>query len=86
MSSFPEPVRGEIRYVYKEAFWLVFLCGVAFGGAAVVQFWFETDIHLRGSLETEYGLEGHNTDIESNAEGQDSVRENRSKMNARTVS
>jgi hypothetical protein len=56
INSVPEPVRGEIREVYKEALQLVFLAAVAFGGAAAVLFLFEKDVKLRKELQTEYGL------------------------------
>ncbi|CAG8951936.1 hypothetical protein HYFRA_00005742 [Hymenoscyphus fraxineus] len=56
VNSFPEPVRSEIRAVYREALKLVFLVAVAFGGFACVLFFFEKDVILRKDLETEYGI------------------------------
>ncbi|KAI4863261.1 MFS general substrate transporter [Hypoxylon rubiginosum] len=56
INSFDEPIRGEIRAVYREALKLTFLIGVAFGGLACLLTILEKEIKLRKDLETEYGL------------------------------
>ncbi|KAI0117974.1 MFS general substrate transporter [Nemania sp. FL0031] len=56
VESWAEPVRGEIRAVYREALKTVFLVSVAFGGAAFLLFFLEKDVPLRKELESEYGL------------------------------
>lgn len=57
IQSFPDPVSGEVRAVYREALKLVFLVSVVFGGVAFLLFFLEKEMPLRKSLETEYGLE-----------------------------
>ncbi|KAI3394645.1 hypothetical protein diail_2455 [Diaporthe ilicicola] len=57
VESFPEPVRGQVRAVYREALKYVFLASVVFGGVAFLLFFLEKEVPLRKSLETEYGLE-----------------------------
>lgn len=57
IQSFPDPVRGQVRAVYREALKSVFLASVVFGGVAFLLFFLEKEMPLRKSLETEYGLE-----------------------------
>ncbi|KAI0799070.1 MFS general substrate transporter [Xylaria sp. FL0064] len=56
VAAWAEPVRGEIRAIYREALKTVFLVSVAFGGAAFLLFFLEKDVPLRKELESEYGL------------------------------
>ncbi|KAJ0115639.1 hypothetical protein J7T55_010462 [Diaporthe amygdali] len=61
IESFPDPVSGEVRAVYRGALKLVFLASVCFGGVAFLLFTLEKELPLRKSLETEYGLEDPQT-------------------------
>lgn len=69
VNSFSEPVRGEIRAVYREGLYLVFAVSIAFGVLAFLLAVFESELPLRKELETEYGLEVDASAMASEADG-----------------
>lgn len=76
VNSFPEPIKGEIRAVYREALKLVFLVAVAFGGLACLLFLVEKDVTLRTGLETEYGIVDKKTVAGTRGGNEDSENSN----------
>ncbi|RYP10841.1 hypothetical protein DL764_000393 [Monosporascus ibericus] len=74
VSSFDEPLRGEVIGVYREALRLVFLVGIAFAGLAFLLVFIEKEIPLRTVLETEFGLAEAKTaekDVEKSSDNAD---------------
>ena len=69
VDSYPEPVRSQIRNVYKDAMQLVFQVGIAFAGLAFLLVFLEKEVPLRTELETEYGLK------ESKIKGSEKIAE-----------
>ena len=57
ITSFAEPLRGEIVEVYTQALRKTYVIGVAFGGFAFLLSLLEREATLRTELETEFGLE-----------------------------
>ncbi|KAI1374781.1 MFS general substrate transporter [Hypoxylon crocopeplum] len=61
VESFEEPVRQQIRDVFRKSLQKVFLIGVPFAGFVFLLTLLEKEIKLRTELKTEFGLEERET-------------------------